>query len=88
MERGTSETEIMDKLFSLFLELSLITKGKTHKEKVLLHAVQEAYKKHYLGWDSIGWDELSEILLNALCEAMGDDGFKQWLEERSWREER
>jgi uncharacterized protein (DUF427 family) len=70
-------TETMDRIY---LEWSQFTKAETHKQKVLLHAVKEAYKKHHLGIDDIGWDELSETLLNALCEAMGDDGYLSWLE--------
>ena len=45
----------------------------------LLDAVKLAYRKHHLNDDSIGWDELSECLLDALCNEMGDDGFQQWL---------
>ena len=47
----------------------------------LLHACQMAYKKHHKGDDSIGWEELSDILLNALCESMGDDEFVKWNEQ-------
>lgn len=45
----------------------------------LLEAVKLAYRKHHLGDPDIGWDELSEKLLDALCNAMGADGFVQWL---------
>ena len=45
----------------------------------LLSAVQFAYRKHHLGDDSIGWNELSDILLNALCNAMGEKGYRKWL---------
>lgn len=44
----------------------------------LLEAAKLAYRKHHLGDDSIGWDELSEALQNALCEAMGDRAFVAW----------
>ena len=47
----------------------------------LLKAVQLAYRKHHLNDPGIGWDELGLELLNALAEAMGDEGFKYWLEE-------
>jgi len=50
---------------------------------VLLHAVKMAYRKHHLSDPSIGWDELSDILLHALCEAMGDEGYDKWLKEVS-----
>ena len=45
----------------------------------LLDAVKLAYRKHHLGDESIGWGELSECLLDALCNAMGDDGYQEWL---------
>lgn len=49
------------------------------KEKgKLLHAVQMAYRKHHLDDDSIGWEELGNILLDALCETMGDEEFIKW----------
>ena len=34
---------------------------------------------HHLNDDSIGWDELSDIMLDALCNEMGDVGFQEWL---------
>lgn len=46
----------------------------------LLEAVKLAYRKHHLGDDSIGWDELSEKLQDVLCEAMGDEAFQAWIE--------
>jgi len=45
----------------------------------LLSACKLAYRKHHLNDDSIGWDELSDCLLDALCNEMGDDGFQEWL---------
>ncbi len=48
-------------------------------DKQLLAAVQAAYRKHCLGDDYIGWDELSNILLNALCNAMTDEGYQKWI---------
>lgn len=44
-----------------------------------LEALKLAYRKHHLGDDSIGWDELADCMLDALCNAMGDDGYQQWL---------
>lgn len=49
---------------------ALPTKGS------LLYAVQAAYRKHHLGDESIGWDELSNILLDAPCNEMGDREFQ------------
>lgn len=44
----------------------------------LLTACKMAYRKHHLDDDSIGWDELADHLLNALCNAMGTDEFEEW----------
>lgn len=55
---------------------------KPKEEKnYLLGAVKAAYRKHHLNDDSIGWQELSEILFNALTESMGDGEFNKWLKE-------
>lgn len=44
----------------------------------VLEALKLAYRKHHLGDDSIGWSELSDTMLNALCEAMGDREYLAW----------
>lgn len=46
----------------------------------LINAVQMAYRKHHLADDSIGWDELGTVLLDALCDAMGDREYQVWVE--------
>ena len=46
----------------------------------LLPTLQLVYRKHVLNDDRIGWIELSDAVMHALCEAMGDDGFVQWLQ--------
>ena len=43
-------------------------------------ACQMAYRKHCLNDESVGWDQLSDILKESLCNAMGDDGFLIWLD--------
>jgi len=45
----------------------------------LLSACQMAYRKHHLNDETIGWDELGDCLLDALCNSMGDDGYQKWL---------
>ena len=45
-----------------------------------LRALQMAYRKHWLNDDSIGWEELGDILLDALCNIMGADEFIAWKE--------
>ena len=47
--------------------------------EVAENAVKAAYRKHHLGDESIGWDELATTLQCALCEIMGDSGYQQWL---------
>jgi hypothetical protein len=49
-------------------------------EARLLHACLCAYRKHVSGNENLGWDELGDILHNAICEAIGDDGFVEWNE--------
>jgi len=44
----------------------------------ILSALQLAYRKHHLDDDNVGWEELSDALCHALCEAMGDEGFQRW----------
>ena len=44
-----------------------------------IDALKFAYRKHHLGDELIGWDELSDCLLDALCNELGDDGFQEWL---------
>jgi hypothetical protein len=38
-----------------------------------------AYRKHNLADDSIGWDELGDILCDELCNAYGADVFADWV---------
>jgi len=51
-----------------------------HAQAQVMSALMAAYKKHVMGADSIGWDELSDTLTDALCEAMGDEAFNAWLD--------
>lgn len=84
------ELEIINKLF---LELSQVATAKTEKEIMLenlvrgsvkaqtIDALKSAYLKHNTGDDSIGWDELRDILCDALCNEIGDKEFQKWLKE-------
>ena len=47
----------------------------------LLTACKLAYRKHHMDDESIGWDELSNVLLDALCNELGTDGYWEWLQE-------
>ncbi len=46
-----------------------------------VRSLKLAYRKHVVGDDSIGWDELSGELGNALAQIMGDDEFCEWTTE-------
>jgi hypothetical protein len=44
-----------------------------------LRAIEMEYRKHNLSDDSIGWDELGDILCDELCHAYGGDVFADWV---------
>jgi hypothetical protein len=47
----------------------------------LLHACLCAYVKHHYYEDNhIGWDELDEILFNAITNEVGDNAFCKWVD--------
>lgn len=48
----------------------------------LLSTLKHAYRKHWLGDESIGWAELGTEILDTLCEVMGDKCFQEWAEAR------
>ncbi len=54
---------------------------KRMEPKAMLEALKLCYRKHHLGDESIGWNELSTIMYDTLCREMGDEGFVNWLEE-------
>lgn len=39
------------------------------------------YRKHVLNDDSIGWNELSDKLCDAICNIWGIENFNKWIEE-------
>jgi hypothetical protein len=45
----------------------------------MLETLKMAYRKHHMVDDSIGWDELSDKLADVLSNAMGPDGFVEWM---------
>lgn len=47
----------------------------------MIEVIKMAYRKHHLGDDSIGWDELSEKLGDVLSNAMGVESYVEWQEE-------
>jgi hypothetical protein len=49
------------------------------KSDQALDVLKAAYLKHHVGVDDIGWEKLSDMMCNALCEIMGDRQFQEWL---------
>ena len=47
----------------------------------LLTACKLAYRKHHLDDESIGWEELGNALLDALCNEMGTDEYILWVKQ-------
>lgn len=56
-----------------------------NERDALLSVAQMCYRKHHLDDADVGWNELSDKLCNALCNAMGDKEFQRWLAEVSAR---
>jgi hypothetical protein len=46
----------------------------------MLEALKLAYRKHSCGEESLGWTEVTDVILNAICEAIGDEGYQAWVE--------
>ena len=62
-----------------------LTKPDFHKLNVhagrndrLLHAVLCAYAKHHLELPDIGWNQLGDILHDAICNEIGDKEYLAW----------
>jgi len=55
--------------------------GKVEVNESLVDALKAVYRKHVMDDDSIGWDELSDIVKDALCDAIGDERFNEFLSE-------
>ena len=47
----------------------------------LLSACKLAYRKHHLDDESVGWEELGNALLDALCNEMGTDEYILWVKQ-------
>ena len=75
-------TTAFDEAVLLALDKNTEQKQEQEQEQdsVCLQACKAAYRKHVNGDDTIGWEELSTLLYDALCIKMGDDGFVKWNE--------
>lgn len=62
-------------------KLAEIQKASVINEE-LLRAVQACYRKHHLEDPSIAWGELSDIMVDALSNAMGPREFFLWLKQQ------
>lgn len=49
-------------------------------EAQMLEALKLAYRKHCLDDPEVGSEELGNALLDAICEAIGDEGYQAWVE--------
>jgi hypothetical protein len=58
-----------------------LEKAKKATNQQAINALKLTYRKHCLADDSIGWIELEDILRDALCEAIGDKAFQDFLGE-------
>ncbi len=52
------------------------------KQELLLEAATQAYLKHHCGYDFIGWEELSDLLYDALINVCGHTKFRSILSEQ------
>lgn len=84
--RQSSGTDEQDhRVAGLLSDLKAITAPDYHwlnrntkRNDRLLHAVLCAYAKHQLDCEEIGWDALGDILMNVICNEIGDDAFIAW----------
>ena len=60
--------------------LSAEIRRLTNNRESLVDAVKAAYRKHHMDDNSVGWDELSIKLHDALCRELGDGGFCTWVD--------
>lgn len=51
------------------------------EHSLMLSTIKLCYRKHCLIDSTIGWVELNDILLNTLCNILGDQGYQNWLKD-------
>ena len=53
----------------------------------LLKALKLIYRKHVCDDQNVSWGEVSQCLLDTLCEVMGDKAYQEWSESERRRYE-
>lgn len=66
-------------------KLEMIAETVSSDRDALAEAVKLAYRKHHMGDEDVGWNELSDRLRDALCNSMGDVGYQRWVAELEGR---
>ena len=51
----------------------------TRTSKQLTAAAMAAYANHHLNKEDVGGEALSDQLRDAICEAIGDDAYRDWM---------
>lgn len=84
IQTAITELEAMNSQFvhghTLLREITDAVIAQRRERDALLDAAKMAYSKHHLGIKDIGWHQLSDKLLDVLCEALTDDGFRRWVD--------
>jgi chromosome segregation ATPase len=63
------------------LEIAANIQRLRSRHAALVEVLKKAYSKHQLDDPNISWSELGEMLHDALCNSLGDDGFIKWFDE-------
>lgn len=71
---------LREKKQELLLENARIVAEIENERDALCELVKLVYRKHHLGDETIGWNELSDMLCDGLCNTMGDTIFQEWLQ--------
>lgn len=74
-QTGRPREDLIDKYAREVVAFLQTQRGNQHK---LLFVLKLAYRKHHLGDETIGWDELGNKMCDALCDAMGDEEYRKW----------
>ena len=70
---------VNDGTYVLLTEAEAGIAALRERQRVLVEAVKKSYLKHWLDDHSIGYAELGTVLMDALCNTLGDDGFSKWI---------